>query len=124
MSLLANLSRRIYRGLTRLYPPEFREEWGGELLTLFDDCLETERAKGGAWLWRLWVPILADLAVSIPRERRDARFAPHSTRRNVPETPWALSRRIFVTRGARCGEAPASPPSCSPHSRSALAPTP
>ncbi len=73
------LSHRCYRVLIRFYPAEFREAWSDELRLLFADCLETERARGGAWLWRLWIPILADLAGSIPREHRAARLPAFST---------------------------------------------
>ncbi|HKP28390.1 MAG TPA: ABC transporter permease [Gemmatimonadales bacterium] len=76
MSLAASLSRRAYRALIRLYPPEFRAEWAAELLTLFDDCIAAERKRGGAWLWRLWASTLRDLVTSVRREGEDIRTVP------------------------------------------------
>jgi predicted permease len=79
VSLAVRVSRRAYRALIRLYPPEFRAEWTDELVSLFDDCLEAERRHGGAWLWRLWVPTLRDLASSVRREGEDVRALPIPT---------------------------------------------
>ncbi len=77
-------SRSLYRALTRLYPRDFRAEWGDELCTLFGDCLEAERARGGVWLWRLWIPTLGDLATSALRERRAARLCRAARIRPAP----------------------------------------
>lgn len=56
-----NLSfvRAIYRCLLRMHPAVFRARFGDEMLQVFDDALES---YGWAWL-------LADLAVSLGRQR-------------------------------------------------------
>jgi putative ABC transport system permease protein len=76
VSLFSRASVRLYRGLIRLYPPEFRADWGDELVAMFEDCVAAERARGGAWLWRLWIPTIRDLITSVRSEGRDATLAP------------------------------------------------
>jgi hypothetical protein len=60
------MSEKIYRWLLRLYPSQFRQAHGHEALQLFRDraCHE----KGFFPRLRLWLDLLADLAVSLPRE--------------------------------------------------------
>lgn len=60
------MSERIYRWLLRLYPASFREKFGKEALQLFRDRARDE--KGFAPRLRLWLDLVADLAISIPRE--------------------------------------------------------
>jgi putative ABC transport system permease protein len=86
VSLASRASVRLYRGLTRLYPPEFRAEWSGELVAMFEDLVAAERARGGAWLWRLWIPALRDLISSVRREGRDAALLPIPSN-HPPENP-------------------------------------
>jgi predicted permease len=66
-------SERIYRWLLRLYPRDFREEYGHEMSLLFRD-----RATGG--VFRLWLQVLGDLMFHAPREhwnatKQDLRYA-------------------------------------------------
>ena len=49
----------IYRCLLRLHPPAFRARFGNEMLQVFDDAVETY-----GWVW-----LLADLALSLGRQR-------------------------------------------------------
>src|ERR1700687_5278019 len=62
------MSEKIYAWLLRLYPSQFREEDGDEPLHLFGDCARDE--KGVLPRLRLWLDLLADLAISVPREHR------------------------------------------------------
>lgn len=65
----------VYRLLLFAYPAEFRREYGAEMARFFDDrCREIAGVEGGALLWRFWLHILCDLAVSASVEHRDAFF--------------------------------------------------
>ena len=60
------MSEKIYGLLLRLLPARFREAYGDEALQLFRDRARDESGfLRGA---RLWLDLLVDLAVSIPRE--------------------------------------------------------
>ena len=60
------MSEKIYAWLLRLYPSHFREAYGNEALQLFRDRARDE--KGFFPSLRLWLDLLADLAISVPRE--------------------------------------------------------
>ena len=62
-------SRRIYASLLRLYPPEFRDEYGPSMLQLFtDQCRSTLRENGSRGMVFLWFRTLMDLVFSVLRE--------------------------------------------------------
>ena len=67
------MSEKIYACLLRLFPSHFREAYGDEALQLFRDRARNE--KGFFSRVRLWLDLLADLAISIPRQYRYARPA-------------------------------------------------
>jgi hypothetical protein len=67
------MSEKIYACLLRLYPSHFREGYGEEALQLFRDRARDER--GFLPSLRLWLDLLVDLAISIPREYRHVRPA-------------------------------------------------
>jgi Bacterial Ig-like domain (group 3) len=67
------MSERIYAWLLRLYPSSFRREYGEEALQLFRDRSRDE--NGLLSKLRLWFDLLADLAISVPREYRSASAA-------------------------------------------------
>src|SRR5215469_7615853 len=60
------MSEKIYAWLLRLYPSHFRQTYGEEALQLFRDRARDER--GFFPKLRLWADLLADLAMSVPRE--------------------------------------------------------
>jgi hypothetical protein len=60
------MSEKIYTWLLRLYPSQFREVYGEEALQLFRDRMRDE--KGFFARLRLWVDLLADLAISVPHQ--------------------------------------------------------
>jgi hypothetical protein len=60
------MSEKIYALLLRLFPSHFRREYGQESLQLFRDRARDE--SGFASRLRLWFDLLADLAISVPRE--------------------------------------------------------
>ena len=88
------MSEKIYRCLLALYPERFRKEYGAASLQLFRDRMRAER--GFIACARLWLDLLCDIAVSVPREYR---------RR---ETPLAASpaERVFdgVPLFCTCGD--------------------
>jgi len=60
------MSEKIYAWLLHLYPSQFREAYGSEALQLFRDRVRDE--KGFFPCLRLWLDLIVDLAISIPRE--------------------------------------------------------
>jgi putative ABC transport system permease protein len=66
-------SERVYRWLLRLYPRDFRDEYGHEMSLLF-------RARASEGTVRLWLQVLGDLLFHAPHEhwsvmRQDLRYA-------------------------------------------------
>jgi len=59
---------KFYASLLRLYPAHFREAFGDDALQLFRDRWRRER--GFFPSLRLWLDLLADLAISVPRQYR------------------------------------------------------
>jgi Bacterial Ig-like domain (group 3) len=62
------MSERIYTWLLHLYPSHFRKVYGDEALQLFRDRARDERGLLSGI--RLWLDLLGDLAISVPREYR------------------------------------------------------
>src|SRR6266478_5598677 len=67
------MSEKIYACLLRLFPSHFREAYGDEALQLFRDRARDE--KGFFHQVGLWLDLLADLAISVPRQYRCVRPA-------------------------------------------------
>ena len=67
------MSEKIYAWLLRLYPSYFRNEYSDDALQLFRDRARDE--TGFFPRMRLWLDLLGDLAISAPREYRQARQA-------------------------------------------------
>src|SRR6202023_3483660 len=65
------MSEKIYACLLRLFPPHFRKAYGDEAVQLFRDRARDE--KGFFPRVRLWLDLLADLAISLPRQYRYVR---------------------------------------------------
>lgn len=64
------MSESLYVLLLRLYPGQFRAEYGDEALQLFRDRLHNER--GVIRRMRFWLDIMMDLGLSLVREHRRA----------------------------------------------------
>ena len=63
------LPARIYRRLLVVYPHPFRADYAGALVQTFQDLQrDAQRQAGYAGLLACWASVLADLAVSAPRE--------------------------------------------------------
>lgn len=67
------MSEKIYAWLLRLYPSSFQKAYGEEALQLFRDRARDE--KGFLSGLRLWLDLLGDLAISVPREYRSVSAA-------------------------------------------------
>ncbi len=81
------LSVRLYRMLLKLYPANFRSEYGDEMLCVFrDSCRERYRTSGRKGVIRLWLPLLADLLANALAER----IAGKSRRRVTGEAALTL----------------------------------
>jgi hypothetical protein len=64
------MSEKIYACLLRLYPSRFREEYKQEAIQLYRDLSRQE--TGLLARTRLWVGLLADLALGLPQAYRNA----------------------------------------------------
>src|SRR4051794_6760537 len=64
------MSEKIYGWLLRLYPRRFRKAWGEAAMQLYRDRAQDERGFLRRLL--LWLDLLADAAVSIPRRYQHA----------------------------------------------------
>src|SRR5438067_880335 len=74
-------SDTAYRWLLLLYPAEFRGEYAGEMWLVFQKRSALERDRRGAiGLVLLWLEVIADLAITAPKEHvhmlsQDIRYA-------------------------------------------------
>ena len=87
---------RVYRGLLRLYPADFRARFANEMVQLFGDQLRDART-GGASLgsFTIWLRTLGDLAVTATSERaRRDRTVAHSL-----SAPPSSSSRVLGAIG-------------------------
>lgn len=75
------MSDKLYGLLLKLYPEHFRRAYGDEAQRLVRDRARNE--KGFLSGVRLWLDLLTDLAVSLPREYS-----------NVPTTPIATAQPV------------------------------
>src|SRR5687767_12211233 len=83
------LPDRIYRALLRLFPAEFRGDFGEEMSEDFRDQRQDSPSRRG--LLFLWVRTIADLLRRAPREQADTlaadlRFAGRMMRRYATST--------------------------------------
>ena len=58
----------LYQWLLWLYPAEFRRQYRDELEADFIASRQEARANGRLELWRCYLQVALDLAVSVPRE--------------------------------------------------------
>lgn len=88
---------RVYRGLLRLYPTEFRSRFGDEMVQLFGDQLRDARTgrgqSGPAGAVQIWLRTLSDLAITVASEhlRKDRTMA-HS----LTEAPSIAARTLGI----------------------------
>ena len=88
MSDKASLSTRLYRGLLRLLPFDFRSDFGPEMETVFREQQEDARRRGGRpGVLRLWWETISGIFRTAPAEHvsifaQDANFALRMMRKN------------------------------------------
>ncbi len=94
---------RLYRGLLRLYPSDFRARFGDEMVQLFGDQLRDARTRrvasrpdGAAQIWRRTLSDLAITAVS-EHARRDRTMAHSLT--EAPSIPTRALGLIGILGG-------------------------
>jgi putative ABC transport system permease protein len=90
--------RRLYRILLRLYPAEFRDEYGREMAQVLRDRIERESPL------RVWLDVIRDLLVTAPRERAqvlltDFRYAIRLVRKS-PAFAAAVISTVALTIAA------------------------
>ena len=68
-SLNLNISAKLYGWLLFAYPPDFRNEFGGEMRQVFRDCYRAEARRGS--LPSFWLRTLFDLVITAAKERTD-----------------------------------------------------
>jgi putative ABC transport system permease protein len=97
------MSERVYRWLLRLYPADFRHEYGREMSLLFRARADAGDART-AGLATLWFQVLGDLLFHAPREhwalmKQDVRYAFRSWRR-TPAIPAIALTALTLGMGA------------------------
>lgn len=86
--LMLRISERAYRALLKLYPPDYRREYGDLMAQAFRDlCRDALRLGGARGLVDLWLHTLADVALTATRERLEAK--PVQRREVMPRLPWS-----------------------------------
>lgn len=68
---MTSLSERLYKALLYLYPSEFRQAYGTDMLQVFRDMHHDQQAHGVSGWIRLWGCILIDLFPSVFKEHLD-----------------------------------------------------
>src|SRR5580658_7394330 len=76
---------KLYALLLKFYPNDFRRTYGDEALRLVRDRARDE--KGFLPGLRLWLNLLVDLAISLPREHSKPRATPIAEARPVNGAP-------------------------------------
>ena len=80
-SQLLLFSERVYRVLLMLYPADFRNEYGQQMVQIFRDvCLDVYRQGGLGELANWWAATLFDLVQTVITEHRKAGFMMSQTK--------------------------------------------
>src|SRR5687768_3517398 len=80
MTAQPGIEERLYRALLRLYPADFRQRFGDEMVALFRDSLRDARAgRAPGGVAGAWLKMLVDVAATAPSEHlRRTRQVAHS----------------------------------------------
>jgi len=93
------MSEKLYAFLLRLFPSRFRQSYGEDALQLFRDRARHE--TGLPSRLRLWLDLLADLAISVPREYFYAQ--PELLSASAGQTPGSPSFHVLDNDAPRPG---------------------
>jgi predicted permease len=94
------LSERAFAALIKLFPSDFREQFGQDMCELFSDQLRAARQRAGTLgVFRLWVRTIPSLAHAAAMEHRHQPFPAPSRQDSVIET--FLSDLRFAVRKLR-----------------------
>jgi hypothetical protein len=84
-------SLSIYRFLLAVYPKEFRQEYGADMLQVFRDCMLRAYGQDGAFgVFRLWALTLLDLVVSMVEEHLQKETKIMNKNTLIRLSGWAL----------------------------------
>jgi hypothetical protein len=94
----APFSLKLYRFLLKFYPAGFQGDYAGTMEREFRD--ELAESTGVLALARLWIRLLADLAVSIPLQfvREISQDARHTLRLPKLANPTGVDASLFLLR--------------------------
>jgi len=92
MTFGGGIGERVYRGLLRLYPAEFRDRFAVDMVQLFHDKLRDARTGGASGgTVSAWLRLLADVVATAPSEYlRRNRTVAHSLSSAPPMSTRAL----------------------------------
>jgi putative ABC transport system permease protein len=87
MTATRDVGERAFRALLRLYPRAFRERFLDEMLDFFRARRDEQRhRRGGRGIARLWLHLVADIAINAPLQHLRA-LRPRSV--TAHDLPWA-----------------------------------
>ena len=86
-----SIGDRVFRSLLRLYPAEFRQRFGGEMLELFSS--RREAARSPLARIALWIGVFYDTGRSVIRERTQGRRTVVEALREDGRHAWRMIRR-------------------------------
>lgn len=93
---MIRFSTRLYRFLLLAYPAPFRNEYAGQMASLFRTrCVDEMYASGFPGLFLLWLQVSFDIAITAPQEHyfmlvQDIRYAFRSLRKSSRFTTAAV----------------------------------
>jgi hypothetical protein len=94
MSRWARLARRVYGALLAFYPPEFRAEFGNEMVDAFASLLTESQGRDGELPWKLFWREIRGWIRSVVREQLRARRQKMSSSGFMEEEPLPRSERL------------------------------
>ena len=87
MTAVRDPGERVFRALLRLYPRSFRERFMDEMVDFFQARRDEQRHRfGSRGITRLWLHLVADIAVNAPLQHMRELRRPLTTARDLP---WA-----------------------------------